>query len=339
MKGTLIILIVGVLILANGCNYSGEIAQGSPIQESQPKTKEEAEKTAERFARYWEQRDFDSMYDFFVTDLQSVRNKRDFVKFFDASETSPDIVIRLDKLSMDSKDIAYAYYTVSSSIYDVKAPAMKLEYIYDSWKINAFGGFFTEECAEECLELDCEESICSSETGFKCEYEKVEECSCNDKFDCPYDKPLCIEGICSIKQCKLHKDCEGTITQEARDDCESKGLRFYVKSLCSKNRCKLSCYELEEDPYFRNSQAEKDAKLMMRIFSEFSNIELNNYDVELSGIVIILNGRYQKKLDKIDSGAELKINLTEFLDGGGHRLYGSEVDSIYLYSQQGKWWD
>src|SRR3989344_21210 len=84
------LLVLG-LILMSGCDNS------STETSSQLNTKEEAQKTAERFARYWEQKDASSMYGLFIPELQEKRNKEDFVKFFGASENLTNPVIRLDQ--------------------------------------------------------------------------------------------------------------------------------------------------------------------------------------------------------------------------------------------------
>jgi len=358
-------IILGLfLLVVSGCNNS-PIVKEVPNQESQLNTKEEAEKTAERFARYWEQRDFDSMYDLFIPELKDMRSKEDFIKFFEASEKASNLVIRLDKLSMDSENVAYIYYTVSSSIYDSKAPAIKLEYIKGYWKVNAFKTFFTEDCAEkcfsfedcieecskqedffkegclqECFEERCKIDSCSVETDFKCEYNEVENCVCSKELYCPSYTPLCIDGFCSVKQCKLHNDCSSSINPNIKESCESQGLRFYVKPLCSKGKCISSCYELEEDPYFKNIQEERDAKLKMKISSISKSIEINNYDNDLTKVTIWLNRKYKKELDKIDSGTELNVDVSQFVNENGREFANSTtIDSIYLYSQQGKWWD
>jgi len=307
---------------------------------NQPKEKEEVKKTAERFARDWEQKNFDSMYNLFIPELKEKRTKEDFVNFFKASEKDSNIVIRLDKVSIDSKDVAYAYYTISGSIYEAKAPAMKLEHIENNWRFNAFADFFVKECAEECIDYyRCKRNTCSSETEFKCKYEDIEQCSCEDDLDCPFDRPLCLNDFCSAKQCFWDKECEEVISQKKKDDCESKGLRFNIEPWCFEGECKSRCYESPSNPVFRNPQEEDEAKLKIRISQIDKTIEIKNYDVDLTKITILINNKFKKELDSITSGSELILSTSEFLDNNNKNLGSSNADNFYLYSQQGKWWN
>ena len=74
----LMILILG-LILINGCINDNIYKQ--------PKSKEGAEATADKFAREWEQKDFLKLYDLFVPALQNKKNKAEFVEFMDYIES------------------------------------------------------------------------------------------------------------------------------------------------------------------------------------------------------------------------------------------------------------
>ena len=115
----------------------------------QPKSKEGAESTADKFAREWEQKDFYNMYDLFILESQEMKNKSDFVALMDYLESDSTITVRLDKISMESEDIAYAYYTVSSSLFEQRAPAMKLEYTKGAWRVDAFGSYFSMSLQEK----------------------------------------------------------------------------------------------------------------------------------------------------------------------------------------------
>ena len=130
-KSILLALILISSILLTACS------QQLPIKET-----EKPELVAERFARFWEQKDFSNMYDMFIPELQARSDKDTFIGVMNFYEKSNQIVIRLDKVSMDNENTAYAYYTVSSSLFDAKAPAMKMVLVNGTWKIDAFAKYF-----------------------------------------------------------------------------------------------------------------------------------------------------------------------------------------------------
>jgi len=318
------------LIFISGCGQE-EITESTY---SELKTREGAEKTAERFARYWEQKDPNSMYDFFIPLLKEKRNKEDFSKFFLASENETTPVIRLDQIRMDSEDVVYAYYTVSSSIFDAKAPAMKLEYIDGRWLVNGFVTFFTETCSEKCIELECKKFSCSKETEFKCKYENS-DCPCNTEWDCPNDRPVCIGNNCQAIECKDDKDCKPS--QEFIDNCESKAVRFTAKNWCSYGECKFSC--TEDIISFKSPTEERNAMLNVKINIFEKIVEVKNFDQDLTNVVIVVNEKYKKQINKISKNENLNLEKTEFLDDFGRDLpEGRPINSVYLYSRQGKYW-
>lgn len=315
----IIITLILITIFIISCKIKEEI----PIEDTnnlETDKMKEAEKVAERFARYWEQKDFSAMYDMIIPELKEKRNKEDFIKFFLASETATNIVIRLDKISSDIKNISYAYYTVSSSIYDSKAPAIQLIYIDNRWYINAFEKFFTEPCAENCDTFTCKETLCSRETGFKCAYKTIDSCQ----------QKLCIQ----------HEDCNLPINQTDVDECESNGIRYYIKQYCSDNSCKFICGESAYGPQFTNPTMEEAAKLKLKVSRFDEPISIKNNDQNLTKVTIRINQIYKKEIENIESDDTILVNRSEFRGDDGSKLGRSqEISRIYLYSQQGKWWN
>ena len=327
MKKILLFGILVLILLINGCSKE-ELQVNEQIS-----PQEEAEKTAERFARYWEQADYESMYDLFILELQNKRNKDDFVKFFLAKETLDTVVVRLDKVSLYNENKSYAYYTVSSSIYDTKVPAMKMERWSDEWKVNAFVNFFTDECIEECSPLNCKESECSSETGFKCKYTEIEKCACKKDYDCSYNKPICKDGFCQAKQCDIVSECISRTTQEKKEECESKGFKYIMDSYCSRHRCITKCRQ-------RNSYEHIKIKSTISIdavaFKDY--IELKNFDNDLTHVSLVINENYRKYFENISSNSVLEVLKEEILNENGRDLPKSlELQTIYIYSKEGKW--
>lgn len=303
---------------------------------------EAAEKTAEKFARYWEQSDYESMYDLFVPELQNQRSKEDFNKFFLASEKSENVVIRLDKVSLDNENEAYVYYTVSSSIYDVKAPAIKMETISGEWRVNAFANFFTDECTEVCLSRNCKTVKCSSETGFKCDYIDVEPCSCNDSYDCSYDRPICDyqSSFCRAKECNTDSDCITKITQEQKDECESRDIRNEVYSYCTISRAECYTKCREKDIHFSSHTVEEKAKLSLNVMPFEDYIEIKNFDKDLTHVSVVINWQFRKDIGSIPSGTKLNIQKKDILNivTGNDLPRSLEIGRIYIYSREGKWW-
>ena len=317
-KKVMILSFIFITLLIIGCKNSDTPAEDSSGA-NQATTLEEAEKTAERFARFWEQKDFSSMHDLFVPSLKNKRDKEDFAKFFLASEKESNIVIRLDKVSLDKENVAYAYYTVSSSIYDTKAPAMKLEYIEGKWSVNAFPSFFTSICAEECANLTCTEAICSKETDYQCRYKEIESCKQNL---CTYDW-----------------DCNLSISREIINDCESQGFKFYIRQYCSDNVCNFTCSESVSGPRFTNPTMEESAKLKLKVSWFDDPINIKNNDVPLTKVTILINEIYKKEMETIPQETNLNINRSEFISNDGSKLKRSqEISDIYIHTQQGKWW-
>jgi len=98
---------------------------------------------AEKFARKWEQKDFGAMYDLFTPDLQQQKSRQDFIDVLNFKESKTSVVVRLDRVSKESDTVGYAYYSVSSSIYDSKAPAMNLiEISPGEWRVNGLKKYF-----------------------------------------------------------------------------------------------------------------------------------------------------------------------------------------------------
>ena len=77
MKKSVVFLLVIVLILSS-CQQN--------IVPKQSKTKESAETIADKFGRYWEQKDYSSMYDQFIPELQKLKTKDDFIKLMNYIE-------------------------------------------------------------------------------------------------------------------------------------------------------------------------------------------------------------------------------------------------------------
>ncbi|MBU1854462.1 MAG: hypothetical protein KKF89_01975, partial [Nanoarchaeota archaeon] len=181
----IISLFVIALFLISGCTQTQENVY------KQPKSKEGAESTADKFAREWEQKDLSDMYDMFIPKLQEMKNKSDFVALMEYLESDSTITVRLDKISMESEDVAYAYYTVSSSLFEQKAPAMNLEYIKGAWRVDAFGSYFSMSLQEKkyfdkVIEITKKQTSLISDFTYNIKMHTIEI-----KYDGLYDTTYC----------------------------------------------------------------------------------------------------------------------------------------------------
>lgn len=188
MKKLLIILILG-LILISGCNTQ------TPFQKESP------EIAAERFARYWEQKDWNSMYDMLIPELQAMKSKEKFFEIMNFLETADIVTIRLDKIS-DDKGKSYAYFTATTGLYESKLPAFEMMNINDKWKFNAFATYFENPV----VIYKIIEHI-SSYTGedmyvLISPEDKSKENA--DLISLKVQKKLQIEEICKIRSCSIN---------------------------------------------------------------------------------------------------------------------------------------
>lgn len=122
--------------------------------------KELAEKTALRFARYWEKKDWENMYELFINDLKNLKSKERFVKIMNRDYDLPSASMRLDKVELDNESIAFAYYTVETALAGIKTQATQLEWNGGEWRVNAFAIHFNtcDEFDKKCCGNDlCEE--------------------------------------------------------------------------------------------------------------------------------------------------------------------------------------
>ena len=115
-----------------------------------------AEKTALSFARVWEHKQWDVMYTMFTNSLRKQKTKEEFEKVMGFEETESNVVVRLDKVDVENESTSYAYYSISSALFDTKAPSMKLQWEDNDWKVDSFATYFltTALPLAECKDLN-----------------------------------------------------------------------------------------------------------------------------------------------------------------------------------------
>ena len=201
-------------------------------------------KTAEEFARTIERKDYVRMYELFIPELQESRSIHDFVLFMSSSDLLKNFqTVRLDKVSLESDDIAYAYFTVSGVLIKTELPALKMEKVREKWKFNAFASAFTDACAEDCLKTSCNTYQCDNSTGFLCKYKNIQDC-CMTSLDCSSHKPYCLDGTCSKTECIENKHCANNYFRNNVCDTKTGNCVQCVENEdCANEPYKKTCYE------------------------------------------------------------------------------------------------
>lgn len=132
MKQIITILFIVSLLILSGCTKQEQ---------------EAAEKTAEKFARYWEQKDWNSMYDMFIPELQEMKTQQEFFDIMDYLETSKVVTARVDKVTLDEEK-AFVYLTATTGLFETKVPSLEMQLVNEEWKFNAFSSFFEIDLQE-----------------------------------------------------------------------------------------------------------------------------------------------------------------------------------------------
>lgn len=172
MKQLLSVCLVFLILILSAC-------------ESDETRLKEAERVAQGLAIAWQNEDYGTAYDYIIPELQSSRNKEDFIEFVEASQNLNKFGLIYDKVVLQDKDLAYAYYTFSGeSAFQPKTPAIEMDLIDGEWKINGFAGYFTKDCiiddceeeARTVLELDTPKRILDClETSYSLSYDDCKE--------------------------------------------------------------------------------------------------------------------------------------------------------------------
>lgn len=186
----------------------------------QQNTKENAESIAQEFAINLQKSDYESLYDLFIPDLKSMRKKSDFVKYVNIKGSPLDNnYIIFDKVVMQGDNEAYAYYTLSSGIFEAKVPPMHLIFTSEGWRVDAFSDYFSAGCIidDDCSadyprcskNLECVKCVSDadcSDSGKKHCDSVLNIChECIEDYHCPKDKPICYGFSCI--ECRKNSDC------------------------------------------------------------------------------------------------------------------------------------
>jgi len=200
--------------------------------------KELAEKTALRFARYWEKKDWENMYDLFIANLKALKSKERFVKIIIRDYDLTSVSMRLDKVELDNESVAFAYYTAETALAGIKTQAIQLEWNGKEWKVNAFATYFNT----------CDE----------------------------FDKNCCGNGLCEEKENDVYcwKDCKQSqqdVDFKAKDvDLEFLGTIYKIKILNLSSDKKLLTLSYNDRDFTLNINNNRD-------FNNVYNLKDNVY--------------------------------------------------------------
>lgn len=238
-----------------------------------PMNKEElAEKTASKFARVWEHRQWDVMYPVFISSLKKLKTKDEFVKIMDFKETESNIAVRLDDVEIENDNVAYAYYSVSSTLVETKAPSMKLVWEDNEWKIDAFATYFIikELPLLECTDLNkCTTDIYSF-TDEKCVHKEFFPCCGNNLCE---DSEKIYKGYCKSDCCGDNKceSVERAYTYICDSDC-------FSETFSLKKRDNKIIYFMDSDYNITVNDVQRKRKQIVGkyVYTELVNITVND---------------------------------------------------------------
>jgi len=132
----------------NKCEYSNDFLT------------REAVKVAQGFSIAWQQENYANAYDFIDPALQSLRNKQEFIKFVKSSQELSKFILIYDKVVLQNKDLAYAYYSFSGeSVFQPKTPAIEMNWINGEWRINGLNDYFINKCVVSSCSDEIENTL------------------------------------------------------------------------------------------------------------------------------------------------------------------------------------
>lgn len=147
----LIFIFTSLIIL--GCSVSTQLKNSLVTQDNTPTDDEllkEAVKVAQGFSIAWQNENYGKAYEYFNPILKENKIKADFVKIVEYSQNKNKFYMIYDKVVLQDRHTAYAYYTFSGdSILQPKTPAVEMDYINGTWTINTFAKYFKTTLEEE----------------------------------------------------------------------------------------------------------------------------------------------------------------------------------------------
>jgi len=144
-----------LIVILSGCK-----SEETKMKEIEDSRLQEAEKVAQGFSISWQQGNYASAYDFIDPDLQSLRNKQEFTKFVKASQELSKFILIYDKVVLQNKDLAYAYYSFSGeSVFQPKTPAIEMNWINGEWRINGLNDYFINKCVVSSCSNEVENTL------------------------------------------------------------------------------------------------------------------------------------------------------------------------------------
>ena len=183
-------------------------------------TKENAEAVAQQFAINLQASNYEELYILFTPEQKLKRSKDDFIRYAPKGMSNLESgFLIFDKVIMQGKEEAYAYYTLSVGVSQTKMNPMHLVFTSEGWRVDAFDSLFTEGCLKnsDCgldkpscnNNLECVECVSDSD----CKYSEEPYCSsssytckeCLEDYHCSGEKSVCYVNEC--EECKINSDC------------------------------------------------------------------------------------------------------------------------------------
>lgn len=169
-------ILVFLILLVSGC--AGQ------------NTKENAEVVAQKYAIELDKSNYDGVYDLFTLDLKSKISKDNFARdMIKKRQTGQYFFLVFDKVVMQGKNEAYAYYTFSAGLLDAKMPPIHMIFTSEGWRIDELP-YFMDDIETNTMAEKCNEISNSPELKYPCNCVPTQRQNDNNTIDSESD-PMC----------------------------------------------------------------------------------------------------------------------------------------------------
>ncbi len=196
-------------------------------------SEEEAKKVALKFANYWEQKDYEKMYELFTPSLKKLKTNKEFafiMKLFQNESSSVISSIRLNKIEKITDDVIYVYFDIQGPALmlfggtgEIKLSVLELKFIGDKWYFDAFGNYFEMDLLDSCSQQkikdksECMVDLAKLTQDIKyCDYSKCKMKECYSLFNADWGRTEKIK-VCDNCALSIFETCFTDLAIEYND--------------------------------------------------------------------------------------------------------------------------